>query len=138
MCGGFFGFSDWLKPSNSLTLRPSWATIFMRAYSAVCAAHPPLRRAYIGFPRPHLYEHPYPICAMAVEREHNGEEGIFVGLYRAPAQATLADLDRPEAQLERLREFLAKHHPAHRLPDFWEWDAQHNPSPFQPPATARG
>src|SRR3954470_19937844 len=26
MCGGFFGFSDWLKPSNSLTLRPSCAT----------------------------------------------------------------------------------------------------------------
>ena len=26
MCGGFFGFSDLLKPSNSLTLRPSWAT----------------------------------------------------------------------------------------------------------------
>ena len=26
MCGGFFMFSDLLKPSNSLTLRPSWAT----------------------------------------------------------------------------------------------------------------
>jgi hypothetical protein len=48
-------------------------------------------------------------------------------------QATLADLDRPEAGQERLREFLQKHYPAHRLPDFWEWDAKHNPSPFQPP-----
>ncbi len=34
MCGGFLGFSLLLKPSNSLTSRPSWATE-MRALAGV-------------------------------------------------------------------------------------------------------
>jgi hypothetical protein len=73
-------------------LRPSWAALFMRAYALVCAEHPPLRRAYLAFPWPRLYEHPISVCAMAFEREHEGEEGIFVGLFRDPANPTLGDL----------------------------------------------
>jgi hypothetical protein len=73
-------------------LRPSWAALFMRAYGMVCAEHAPLRRAYLTFPWPRLYEHPISVCALAVEREHEGEEGIFVGLFRGPDNATLGDL----------------------------------------------
>lgn len=73
-------------------LRPSWAALFMRAYALVCTKNPPLRRAYISFPWPRLYEHPISVCAMAFEREHQGEEGIFVGLFRAADNATLRDL----------------------------------------------
>lgn len=39
-------------------------------------------------------------------------------------ETTLKDFDRTEARLERLRAYLAKHHPALQLPDFWEWDAR--------------
>lgn len=46
-------------------------------------------------------------------------------------RAVLADFERPESRLDRLREFLARHHPEHRLPDFWEWDATDNPDPFR-------
>jgi hypothetical protein len=73
-------------------LRPSWAALFMRAYGMICAEHPPLRRAYLRFPWPRLYEHPISVCALAVEREHEGEEGIFVGLFRGPDNPTLGDL----------------------------------------------
>lgn len=73
-------------------LRPSWAALFARAYALVCAEHPPLRRAYLSFPWPRLYEHPISVCAMAFEREHDGEEGIFVGLFRAAENPTLGDL----------------------------------------------
>jgi hypothetical protein len=42
MCGGFCGFSDLLKPSNSLTLRPSWATEIRAPLQASCEEPPPM------------------------------------------------------------------------------------------------
>ena len=72
--------------------RPSWAVLFMKAYAQVAAAHPPLRRALLKFPWPRLYEHPQSNCALAMERSYRGEEGIFVGLFRAPEAQSLAQL----------------------------------------------
>ncbi len=72
--------------------RPSWATLFMRAYALVGAANPPLRRSYLAFPWPRLYEHPWMNCALAIERTYQGEEGVFVGLFRAPEQQTIAEI----------------------------------------------
>src|SRR5437667_11062980 len=48
--------------------RPSWAAIFTKAYGFVSAAWPELRRSYLSFPRPHLYEHPVTVATVAVER----------------------------------------------------------------------
>ena len=42
MCGGLLGFSDLLKPSNSLTLRPSWATETRAPLQASCEEPPPM------------------------------------------------------------------------------------------------
>ncbi|OXR39533.1 hypothetical protein B7C42_08399 [Nocardia cerradoensis] len=42
MCGGFFGFSDLLKPSNSLMLRPSWAIEMRAPLQASCEEPPPM------------------------------------------------------------------------------------------------
>jgi hypothetical protein len=75
--------------------RPSWALILMRAYGLVCAKNPPLRRALLTFPRPRLYEHPISVCALALEREYQGEEGIFVGLFRGPEVPSLVRLQEP-------------------------------------------
>lgn len=72
--------------------RPSWALLFMKAYALVAAEHPPLRRALLTFPRMRLYEHPQTICALALERRYRDEDGIFVGLFRAPEQQSLAEL----------------------------------------------
>ena len=72
--------------------RPSWATLFMKAYALVGAANPPLRRSYLSFPWPRLYEHPWMNCALAIERTYQGEEGVFVGLFRAPEQQSIAEI----------------------------------------------
>jgi hypothetical protein len=72
--------------------RPSWTVLFMKAYALVAADHPPLRRALLTFPRMRLYEHPQTVCALALERVHEGEEGIFVGLFRAPEAQSIAQL----------------------------------------------
>ena len=42
MCGGFFGFSLLLKPSKSLTLRPSWATEIRAPLQASWLEPPPM------------------------------------------------------------------------------------------------
>ncbi len=72
--------------------RPSWVVLFMKAYALVAAENPPLRRALLSFPWTRLYEHPQTACALAMERVYNGEEGIFVGLFRAPEFQTLRQL----------------------------------------------
>lgn len=72
--------------------RPSWAVLFMKAQAMVAAEQAPLRRALLGFPWTRIYEHPRSICALAVERIHQGEPGIFVGLFRAPEEQSLEQL----------------------------------------------
>lgn len=79
-------------PRTQHPSRPSWASLFMKAYALVGAANPPLRRSYLEFPWPRLYEHPWMNCALAIERNYRGEEGVFVGLFRAPEQQTIAEL----------------------------------------------
>lgn len=79
--------------------RPSWSALFIRAYALVCAEFAPLRRVWVSWPLPHLYEHPHTICVVAVEREWQ-EERIVLG---SPIhQAENASLERIE---EHLRHF---------------------------------
>jgi hypothetical protein len=73
-------------------VRPSWSVLFMKAYALVAAEHPPLRRALLKFPWTRLYEHPQTSCALAMERSYDGEEGIFIGLFRAPEAQTIGQL----------------------------------------------
>src|SRR5438552_1809090 len=54
--------------------KPSWCAIFTKAYGIIAAARPELRRAYISFPRPHLYEHPNNIASIAIERRLDDED----------------------------------------------------------------
>lgn len=72
--------------------RPSWSVLFMKAFAIVAANHPPLRRAYLTFPWTRFYEHPQSTCAMAMERRYRDEDGIFVGLFRAPEAQSLGQL----------------------------------------------
>jgi pyruvate/2-oxoglutarate dehydrogenase complex dihydrolipoamide acyltransferase (E2) component len=82
------------EPRKRHDARPSWASVFMKAYALVGAAHPPLRRSYLEFPWPRLYEHPWMNCALAIERSYRGEDGVFVGIFRAPEQQTLAQIQQ--------------------------------------------
>jgi hypothetical protein len=80
------------EPRASHPARPSWAVLFMKAYALVGEEHPPLRRALLQFPWARLYEHPWMNCALAIERTHDGEPSVFVGLFRAPEQQSIAQL----------------------------------------------
>ena len=67
----------------------SWTAIFIRAYGIVCKRFPELRRSWISWPYPHLYEHSHSKCAVAVEREWEGEKIVLMGLIREPESSSL-------------------------------------------------
>jgi hypothetical protein len=72
--------------------KPSWSLLFMKAFGLVARQHSRLRRSLIAFPRTRLYEHPQSTCALALERTYDGEQGIFVGLFRAPELQSITQL----------------------------------------------
>jgi hypothetical protein len=73
--------------------RISWCAIFLKAYAIVSATRPELRRAYLPFPWPHLYEHPANIASFSLERKYRGEDSVFLAQSPQPEQFSLAELD---------------------------------------------
>jgi hypothetical protein len=90
---------------------PAWALLLAKAYAAVAAKRPELRRAYLPRPWPHLWQADESVASVAVERDYRGEPGVFFGFLRAPDTRPLADLtaalDGWKAKpLEEVRPFL--------------------------------
>jgi hypothetical protein len=73
--------------------RPSWCALFTKAYAMVAARRPQLRRAYLSFPWPHLYEHPVSIASIAVERRVYDEDAVLFAQIRGPEHHTPEQLD---------------------------------------------
>ena len=74
-----FNVADVADARAALAGPPSWIAIFMKAYALVGKAVPELRRAYIPYPCPRLYEHPHNTCAVLIERECQGEPTVLAG-----------------------------------------------------------
>ena len=81
--------------------KPSWCAIFTKAYAFVASAYPELRRAYLSFPQPHLYEHPISVASIAVERRFGDEDAVFFIHLKNPEKLSLQELD---GQLRRAKE----------------------------------
>jgi hypothetical protein len=89
---------------------PSWTAIFMRAYGIVCQKRHELRRALIPWPWLHLYEHPFSIGAVVVEREYEGEPALLAAKVRSPETTSVLDIDRhldrfKDTPVEEISEF---------------------------------
>jgi hypothetical protein len=87
-------------------LRPSWAAIFVKAYARVAAEVPELRRAYVKFPWPRLYEYPVSAAAVTVERDFDGEKAIFIGRIGKPEMLDLVEVHH---RIRRFREIPIDH-----------------------------
>jgi hypothetical protein len=82
------------RARSQLVRRPSWAAIFTRAYALLAKEVPELRRYYLSFPWAHMYEFPYSIASVAIEREWEGENAVFFAHLRSPETQTIDSLDR--------------------------------------------
>jgi hypothetical protein len=85
--------------------RPSWTALFTKALAFVAGQHLELRQCWQTWPRPHLYEHPVAVAAVAVERLPDEELLGFWGTLAAPDQLGLTQID---TQLKRFREASAE------------------------------
>ncbi len=82
-------------------VRPSWCAIFTKAFAFVSDAWPQLRRAYMGFTRPHLYQHPISMMSIAIERRFGDEDAVFFLQMRQPELLSLPEID---ARLRQAKE----------------------------------
>jgi hypothetical protein len=84
--------------------------VFLKAYSLVSNEFPPLRRAYLGLPWPHLREYPTTVASVAFEREYLGEPCVFFGRIADPANLSLREIHArvrwfAEAPIESVKPF---------------------------------
>jgi len=109
--------SDLVQARSKATVRPSYTTIFAKAYGLLSQQYPELRRSYLKFPWPHFYEHPHSIVALNVERRLPEEDVVLFCLVRGPENRTFEEIEaivrhHREAPIEKLRSYQrGKPHP---------------------------
>lgn len=91
--------------------RPSWCSIFTKAYATVVAARPALRRVFLTFPWQRMYESQQTTADVAVQARLHGEDVLVFVTMRAPHLQSLQSLDRvihegrsnPQERADRFR-----------------------------------
>jgi hypothetical protein len=73
--------------------RPSWTSLFVKAFARVAEHRPELRRTYFRFPWPHFYEHPESVAVCTVERQDDGEVYPLAVTLQSPERRSLHSLD---------------------------------------------
>lgn len=71
---------------------PAWSLLFAKALAIVAERRPELRRAYLPFPWPHLWECNESLASIAIERQYEGEPAVFFGLIKAADKKSLTEL----------------------------------------------
>ncbi len=77
-----------------------WCAIFVKAMALVSRRRPELRRSWLCWPRPRLYQHASNIAMVAVERTWNNEPAVFFGRINSPESLNLREI---QSQLLRLK-----------------------------------
>ncbi len=80
--------------------RISWTVLFAKAYGRVACEIPLLRRAYLAWPWPHLFEYSGSVATIAVNRQYRGDNRLFWARLPRPEESSLLDLQH---QLERFQ-----------------------------------
>jgi hypothetical protein len=73
--------------------RPGWSAIFIKAWAMVCSRMPVLRRAYMRWPWPRLYQHAINVASVPVERPYGAEEALFFIHLKQPERLSLVEID---------------------------------------------
>lgn len=73
--------------------KPTWSSLFLKAYATVASRRPVLRRCYMSFPWARFYEHPKNIANVNVCRRVGAEDIVMQVLIRSPENRSLTDID---------------------------------------------
>ncbi|MFM7128636.1 MAG: 2-oxo acid dehydrogenase subunit E2 [bacterium] len=83
---------DLVEIRRASSQKISWFVIFMKAFSVVAHENPILRSSLIRWPWMRLYEHPFSVCSIAIEREFEGESCLFFAHFRGPEYQSLQQM----------------------------------------------
>ena len=83
-----------IEARNTCENRPPYTVIFAKALAQVAADMPELRRNYIRYPRPHLFETFESSVSIMIERELDGEMSVIPILLKSPRTQSLGALAR--------------------------------------------
>jgi hypothetical protein len=95
-----FDLAELAALRDSAPARISWTILFIKAYGLLSQRHPHLRRAYMAWPWPHLYEHPLSVAMLAINRPDANEDRLFWGRFLNPEMRSLPELQH---ELERYK-----------------------------------
>jgi hypothetical protein len=73
--------------------RPGWTVLFAKAFAMVARDVPALRQAYMPFPWPRFYQHPYSTVSLNVERMAGDEPTVLQCLIKRPENRSLLEID---------------------------------------------
>ena len=74
---------------GSTTPPVSWVSIWIKAVALAAIKWPELRTAYLPFPWPRLYVHPFSVVALPVEREWRNSHAVFFDTLKQPEPMSL-------------------------------------------------
>jgi hypothetical protein len=81
----------------------SWNAILVKALAITSNRWPELRRVYIPFPWPHLYQHPECVVSIVLEREWRGERAVFFDQIQGPEHLSLRNIDATLRGMKRAK-----------------------------------
>lgn len=95
---------------NACSERPPWLGILTKAYGLTAQEFPELRRIFVKWPWPHLYEYHSSVAAVTIERIYEGEPCVVLLLIKDPAERRIGEIarlihDAMEAPIDQFRDF---------------------------------
>src|SRR5262249_34077527 len=78
---------------DAASARPAWIALFIKGFALAAEDLPELRRVYLKFPWPHLYEYPDSVAAITIERPIGDEPAVLVIRLDAPARVPVGEID---------------------------------------------
>ena len=78
---------------DAASARPAWIALFIKGFALAAEDLPELRRVYLKFPWPHLYEYPDSVAAITIERPIGDEPAVLVIRIDAPARVPVGEID---------------------------------------------
>jgi hypothetical protein len=81
-------------------LAVSWSAMMVKTMALVSDRLPELRRAYLPYPWPRMYEAPHSVASVIIDREFDGEHATLMAPVLHPERLSLTALD---AKLDKLK-----------------------------------
>ncbi|NBR06968.1 MAG: hypothetical protein EBT92_14560 [Planctomycetes bacterium] len=79
--------------AKSTTLkRIGWTSVFTKAMGLASVEFNELRQSWMPFPFAHLYQHPFPIASVAINRIIENKEAVIFGMIQKPEEKPLTEI----------------------------------------------